>query len=514
MKLNEKAIVDYLERNAGKFMSSWQLVSITNASNKSMEDLTTVELFEMDEEVFNIGRRNGFYLSKRHHWFEELGMPWHIDFEIIRNVNNYFEDRLAYGSYVRYQGKIMIVFDETDYELAGPWNVHDRFFLGTGYVPEGTPITLIGENDEYVFPAKRDEIELLKPYCADQETVRKLFRLEVMAWELAKEGKYPFVYDSDSILIDEQDFKCFYKRLKDDEVYDLDAWHKAFIEMKFAFCQKETEPGMTIGTLWSIFQKDLGYLDMDESTADYYLSWLKIYEANKNKPLSEIELDEKQKKEFCDYMELYDRYPSAEQIKAYRKFLDKLVDSGERKAIETKAWGSYGGNELLECDWKEAERCLLKMYEANVDKANAANALGYIYYSNRLGEPDYEKAFRFFSEAAKEDITEAKYKLADMYRKGHGTEKDTDKAFRTYMKLYNWQEAEYEKGAVNDLADIALRLGYCYENGEGVGKDLIKARYYFVKAEEAVKLRINCGGKFGDEVVFNNIQKALERTKQ
>ena len=58
-----------------------------------------------------------------------------------------------------------------------------------------------------------------------------------------------------------------------------------------------------------------------------------------------------------------------------------------------------------------------------------------------------------------------------------------------------------------------MRLGYCYESGEGVEKDLIKARYYFAKADEAIRRRMEHGGAYGDDVVYSNIQKALERTE-
>lgn len=172
------------------------------------------------------------------------------------------------------------------------------------------------------------------------------------------------------------------------------------------------------------------------------------------------------------------------------------------------AYGYYGGNGLLPCDWGESEEYLLRLYRKK--DYFAANSLGYIYYSDRLGEPDYKKAFKYFSAAAKEGIVEFIYKLSDMYRKGHGTRKDTGKAIKMLREVYREQKASYDDGYYGcKLADIALRLGYCYRDGDGVRKNQKKAREYFDLAKEAIVKRMNGHMNFGDEVVLRNITQAV-----
>ena len=509
MKLDEEIIISYLEKNTWKKTTSYRLVQETGACDVDLKDLDIEELFKLDHEVFEIGKKNNYLLSKRHHYFEELGMPWNIDFEIIPNDNNFFEDDIQWGSYVRYQGKVMIAYNF--------WRYEDEGLIGL--VEEGAELVYDDEDDsaslKTVF-VKEDEVELLKPYTADADTVKKLFRLDVTSWELARQGKYPFAVDSESIQIDEDDLKCFSERVEHAETWTLDAWHKIFVEQRYVYSLKNNEPYMTADTLWDMYADILVWFDFEEDELDFFPVSYEIFKNNKGKLLSEMDMDDKQKIYFCEYIESIsdERYPSAEQIKAFRKYLDELIESGNQWAIERKAWGSYGGNTLLDCDWKEAEKNLLKMYELDINKYSAANALGYIYYSNRLGEPDYDKAFRFFSEAAKNKVIQSMYKMADMYRQGHGTKKDVKKAFKIYKELYDAETKDYEEYGYGEYtADIALRLGYCYENGEGVEKDLIKARYYFVKAEESIKRRMEHGGAYGDDVVYSNIQKALERTK-
>ena len=501
MKINEEMIIEYLGKNLWEKATTWQVLQETGACDTDLNSLSTEDLIKLDKEIFEIGRRNDYLLSKRHHYFEVLGMPWNIDFEILPNDNNYFEDELRWGSYVKYQNKVLIAYDFSKYDEEGLIGLRD-------------------EDDSVKFEkifVKENDVELLKPYCADAETVKKLFRFDVTSLELARQGKYPFAIDSESIMIDENDLKYFCERVEKTDTWTLEAWHKIFAEENYVYSRKDVEPHLTVDTIWDMFEDTLVWMDFEEDDLDYFPNCYAIYEKNKGKLLSELSLDDNEKILVCSYLESIsdEKYPSAEQIKAFRKYLDELIESGNEWAIIAKAWGSYGGNRLLDCDWKEAEKNLLKMYELDIDKYAAANALGYIYYSNRLGEPDYDRAFRFFSEAAAEKITQATYKMADMYRKGHGTKRDADKAFKIYQRLYNKEIKDFEEyGFGENIADIALRLGYCYENGEGVEQDLSKARQYFLKAEESINRRLEHGGAFGDDVVYKNIQKALERTKE
>lgn len=137
MRLDKEKIVAYLEQNTRERISSYQLVQKTDASDVNLNQLSTEDLFRLDEEIFEIGKKNGFLLSKRHHYFDVLGMPWNIDFEIVPNDDNYFEDELQWGSYVKYQGKIMIAHDFWKYEEEGL----------IGLVEEGAKLVYDDEED-------------------------------------------------------------------------------------------------------------------------------------------------------------------------------------------------------------------------------------------------------------------------------------------------------------------------------------------------------------------------------
>ena len=161
-------------------------------------------------------------------------------------------------------------------------------------------------------------------------------------------------------------------------------------------------------------------------------------------------------------------------------------------------------------DWKKSEEALLKLYEFG--KMKAANSLGYIYYSNRLGSPNYDKAFFFFTKAADDGIIEATYKLSDMYRKGHGTTKNLRKAWNLLNKVYR-EELEKIKSRIFDCkyADIALRMGYFYEEGLLNKQDYHKAMEYFLRAKFALEMRLMRYNHFGDSKVLKKINEAIER---
>ncbi len=90
----------------------------------------------------------------------------------------------------------------------------------------------------------------------------------------------------------------------------------------------------------------------------------------------------------------------------YVKLLDELSYSGFDDDIKRKAYAYYGGNDVVPCNWKESEEALLRLYNLT-DDGYAANSLGYIYYSDRLGAPDYDKAFYFFEDAVGKGVLEA-----------------------------------------------------------------------------------------------------------
>ena len=185
--------------------------------------------------------------------------------------------------------------------------------------------------------------------------------------------------------------------------------------------------------------------------------------------------------------------------------------AGKFEDIERYAYAYYGGNGIVPCDWRKSEKALLCLFNPDEEPMQgyeyAANSLGYIYYSERLGEPDCEKAFKCFSCAAEHGVIEATYKLSDMYRKGDGTIQDKEKAWELLNQL--WEHTDKRNISGGKYADIALRMGYCYRDGIGVPPDSDKALEFFIKAKQAIKARMKTHPGFGDASVAANIEKAI-----
>ncbi len=127
-----------------------------------------------------------------------------------------------------------------------------------------------------------------------------------------------------------------------------------------------------------------------------------------------------------------------------------------------------------------------------------------IYYSNRLGRPDYKKAYRFFSFAAENGMIEATYKLFDMFRNGHGVKKDLRRAWKIISNLHSVIGEDEIK-----YPDVALRMGYCFRDGIGIEVDLESAREYFIRAKNSLEYRLNHAPQYGDNAVMMNVNRAL-----
>ncbi|PKC61342.1 kinase-like protein [Rhizophagus irregularis] len=96
--------------------------------------------------------------------------------------------------------------------------------------------------------------------------------------------------------------------------------------------------------------------------------------------------------------------------------------------------------------------------------------LGLFYYYDvgiKEKEKNSTKSFELFSKAAGDNYLIAKVYLAKCYYDGYGTMKN---------KLLAFAEKEY--------INIQCNLGTLYENGEGTGKDLKQAFYWYSKAAE------------------------------
>lgn len=199
----------------------------------------------------------------------------------------------------------------------------------------------------------------------------------------------------------------------------------------------------------------------------------------------------------------------------FRTFTDTLAKSGDFDALKIKAYACYGGNSVYKCNWKESAKCLEKLWR-DFSFGYAANTLGYIYYYGRLtdGVPDYEKAFFYYSIGSTYEITESKYKLADMFIKGQYVAKNVPLGKHIIEKLYSESRYHYELGEPDtNFADIALRMGNLQLEEKGSELYKIFAYKYYLQAEFALKHRMKNRDFWGDRTVEKNIAEAIAKVK-
>ena len=362
------------------------------------------------------------------------------------------------------------------------------------------------------FPIK--DVKKIKKVEIDEETRREYFRLEITPWDLAEKNVAIKEGSKKKLFITEEDVEALMNNLEKTDYKVYEDWENYFINSNMLITDKPSFKRIDFPLTWMLFYTELQHFDLECDTYGYLINLWKTYKKNINKEFDEILL-------FNDYYAykfkriIENNYKKCDEriINIYKKCLKKLYTSNKESSVKTAAYTYYGGNKIIEADWKMAEKCLLKMYRMNGD-VYTANSLGYIYYSNRLGKPDYDKAFYYFNIAAEKKIVEATYKLSDLYRKGHGVKKNTKKAFKILSELFLKEYPLYQEGCYGrKLADIALRMGYFYEEGLSVNKDLNIALNYFLLAREAINKR-RYYEEYGDEVVRKNISEAIKRVRK
>ncbi len=361
------------------------------------------------------------------------------------------------------------------------------------------------------------QIERLAPAEADAETVRALFRLDVTPWELAKQGRYPFSAATHRCAITDEDLLCLIDRLpRFRNGFLLEGWRNTF-QSTGAHDHLQipplTEEGLLLRFLAGRLLFLMSCLDAcSEAASQWILPLRDAYLQSRGKPFWEVELPDDFKTDALNVIEaLAQRSGISEPLRGfYTRLLEERFRSGGLYGIRRYAYAYYGGNGIVPCDWKKAEQALLRLFNPDDDPPRgddlAANSLGYIYYSSRLGAPDCERAFRCFSFAALHGVIEAIYKLSDMYRKGDGTPRNPMMAWLLLSKL--WKHTDKRRISQGKYADIALRMGYCYRDGIGVEADPAEALAFFRKARRGINARRKYHN-FGDETVAANIDKAI-----
>ena len=199
-----------------------------------------------------------------------------------------------------------------------------------------------------------------------------------------------------------------------------------------------------------------------------------------------------------------------EETKQYLSDLYELADHGDFEALNYIGTMYYSGR-ILEQDYFKAK----ELYE-KASKEGSTQALinlGYIYYYARCGgEPDYKKAYECFLRASKigsyDEMTEAMYKLSDMYENGYFVKRQRTKAFKIVEELYDKEFDRYEDDGYSQfLGDLTVRLAKAYSK-EGIHTNLQKSLHYYCQALYLIEDRWD-GKWFGDKQLIETCNKNI-----
>ncbi len=200
----------------------------------------------------------------------------------------------------------------------------------------------------------------------------------------------------------------------------------------------------------------------------------------------------------------------------FKEGVDKLCAAKDPMAIQKRGYCYYTGTGVYPNDWVKARNSFLEYFEITADPT-AANTLGYIYYYGRCnnGVSQYDEAFKYFSIGNAAGIYESTYKLADMFRHGNGVAKSEKIAFHMYEEVYTQTLCEFQAEIFEcKFADAALRMGNCFKEGIGCEVDYALAYQFYLEADYAIRRRVEATNYYGDNVVYESIQKALEETRE
>lgn len=150
--------------------------------------------------------------------------------------------------------------------------------------------------------------------------------------------------------------------------------------------------------------------------------------------------------------------------------LETAADNGvvEAQALAGRIY--LDGTEQTKADGSKAYK-YLKMAADNRDAMSQA-LLSKVYRQGKIAPKDNGEAKRLAQESAQQECKEGYTQLGIYYDL---VEKDPKSAVTCYLKAVEGEDA-------NPVA--CYNLAGCYEYGEGVGKDLEEAMFYYERAEE------------------------------
>lgn len=196
-----------------------------------------------------------------------------------------------------------------------------------------------------------------------------------------------------------------------------------------------------------------------------------------------------------------------------------LIDNCSSDAEKVKFLMHLGGYYYELKEFNLAEKYYLLASSLSKVDPLPSNNLGYIYYYGRTGEPNYEKAFKYFKKANElssivDDETswiyfQSSYKLADMYKNGYYVKKDLKKYEQIIIDLYK-DYNKYDKPILNEFKpELFSRIGSIYLN-KG---DKKQALDFLLKARQALESRMTCNSFFGYftimKIIINQIYQIV-----
>ena len=277
----------------------------------------------------------------------------------------------------------------------------------------------------------------------------------------------------------------------------------------------DLEPGWNEAALHSTALEEAAY----RAVCEDIISRVRTFAYNRERPREEWVYSPSQKRHFINlYEEGSDEllHASREVKTLYKRFTADLFQLGDVQAMKLLAWGYFEGGSVYRQSFRQAEKYLDVLFRKTGDPY-AACALGHISYYGLAGkkEPDYEKAFRYFSYGALSGLDEAVYMSAEMLIYGKGTIRNIDMGLNLIVDgyretMFQFSSGEYE----NRFADYAFRMGNVCRENMILGMGIRDAFKFYLEADYAIRRRLETGGLYGDTETAERISTALKEVRE
>ena len=83
MKLNQKAVIEYLISHVGEEVSTYEMIKSSHGEEE-IKNIEQLEWMDIDDEVRKLAKLYGFKLGSSKYYGMVVGLPYNIPFVIIR----------------------------------------------------------------------------------------------------------------------------------------------------------------------------------------------------------------------------------------------------------------------------------------------------------------------------------------------------------------------------------------------------------------------------------------------